>query len=324
LKNLSALRAETMSLARELYNSLAQDRRVSRVRLFRPTDKGLRDGRTGGYYITLGQMDRSRSLQLWLDTYSGLGSPRAWFGFQSASSKPISGLVALAARAGFCRGPIVRSGRDVTNTKPYQFIRPLQPNQFDTLIRENYSSLPRYYLGVFASYLWPFSAAHRRAIVRDATNLYSNFCAALEASQKDTGGAPGSVGPWAQPDPRTEGAAVRCVRRLLRKEGYDVRSREREICGYDLHATSERGELHVEVKGCAGDNPRFFLSRNEFSASKSDPRWRLVVVTAALGRPQASRILTRSEMTDSFALAPAQWVAEPKVSSNHLRKSSRL
>jgi Protein NO VEIN, C-terminal len=52
------------------------------------------------------------------------------------------------------------------------------------------------------------------------------------------------------PDPKVERAAVRFIASRLEREKYQVQSRERVSCGYDLNAKRDQNELHVEVKGC--------------------------------------------------------------------------
>jgi hypothetical protein len=51
-------------------------------------------------------------------------------------------------------------------------------------------------------------------------------------------------------------------------------------------------QLHVEVKGCTGATPRFFLSRTEQRTADSDPSWRLAVITHALDAQQEFENLT--------------------------------
>ena len=50
-----------------------------------------------------------------------------------------------------------------------------------------------------------------------------------------------------------ETAAVKLVTKALKSKGYQVVSREKEKIGYDLEATKGRTQLHVEVKGIAGE-----------------------------------------------------------------------
>jgi hypothetical protein len=114
---------------------------------------------------------------------------------------------------------------------------------------------------------------------------------------------------WGRPDPRSEGAAIRHVTKYLRRKGYSVFSRERENCGYDLHASRGKDEVHVEVKGCRGVIPVFFLSQNEYTKGKNDGAWRLAVVTEACAKPGPPRFLTFKEMDATFRLIPTQWAA---------------
>jgi len=120
------------------------------------------------------------------------------------------------------------------------------------------------------------------------------------------------LGPWPRPDPRSENAAVRYVTKHLVALGYSVRSVEREWCGYDLHAVRTSGELHVEVKGCAGSVARFFLSRTELGRAAIDRDWRLAVVTGAYKSPELSGFWDHDGMRDSFELEPTQWEGRTK------------
>lgn len=95
-------------------------------------------------------------------------------------------------------------------------------------------------------------------------------------------------------------------------------SREREICGYDLHAKRGSEELHVEVKGCTGSDARFFISRREMGTGKRDSDWRLVVVTGALNEPKAPVLLTHAQMTRQFELDPIQWEARSRSISQNI------
>jgi hypothetical protein len=85
-------------------------------------------------------------------------------------------------------------------------------------------------------------------------------------------------------------AAVRRVTGLLRRRGYTVRSRETENLGYDLDAVKgARTELHVEVKGVTGSEVRFVITAGEVKRARSDPAFRLMVVTEAT-RPSRARV----------------------------------
>ncbi|MEJ1110719.1 MULTISPECIES: protein NO VEIN domain-containing protein [unclassified Kribbella] len=90
----------------------------------------------------------------------------------------------------------------------------------------------------------------------------------------------------AEQNQEVEKAAVDYVTKAYASEDYQVRSVERDRCGWDLTVSKGVEEIHVEVKGIAGSLVRFFLTANECKCALSDPKWLLVVVTDALGEPQ--------------------------------------
>lgn len=60
-------------------------------------------------------------------------------------------------------------------------------------------------------------------------------------------------------------------------------------CGHDFVFTKGKTARHVEVKGTASPNPQFFLTRNEHEKGlRSDPSWRLAMVTSALSNEARS------------------------------------
>lgn len=75
-------------------------------------------------------------------------------------------------------------------------------------------------------------------------------------------------------------------------------------CGYDFVFLKGKTTLHVEVKGTAGTTPQFFLTRNEhIKGMKSNPAWRLAMVTAALTDPTIV-IYDAKELVKTFDLEP--------------------
>jgi uncharacterized protein DUF3883 len=177
-----------------------------------------------------------------------------------------------------------------------------------SLIRRSLKATPNdfeFYLGVYMPYLWPLSRRNQRAVVSDATNYIGTLAAAWQ-SLPPTGSR--RVGPWNRPDRVAEVKAVRLIRAKLLREGYKVRSRESEVCGYDLHATRNGHELHVEVKGTSGDQPRFFLTRSERRKAENDADWRLAVVTRAKTKPVPLPFVAGRQLTRRFQLEPIQWL----------------
>ncbi|MBH8581648.1 DUF3883 domain-containing protein [Bisbaumannia pacifica] len=130
----------------------------------------------------------------------------------------------------------------------------------------------------------------------------------------DADDSPGGGGWSTDPARRkaVEEAAVEKVWAHYRAEGYAVESHEAAKCGYDLLATRGDEALRIEVKGTAGAEPTFWLTRNERAASVH-PCWRLALVTEALSdAPSAPRVYTASEMAAAFHLEPQAWRATPK------------
>lgn len=110
-----------------------------------------------------------------------------------------------------------------------------------------------------------------------------------------------------------EVAAVNAVLQDLAERGYgEVVDRQKDNCGYDLLARrhASGGELHVEVKGTSGVVPRFFMTPNEH-AYMADPRWRLAMVTDALGDPSVE-LLDAKAVGKRFNLVPRVWEGRPK------------
>jgi len=311
MATLAEIKRMLLSLAVQLRTSLDLDPRCSGLLPAPRQYRRAQDDYTNGYWLAIGSLGRGIFVELWLDHYAGLSSPRFWCGVRSTSYQRLSRLLTYPPLAVLRKKLLKRSGRDVTRRPPYQFVHPLRSGEFDILVQEYYSG-DRHYLGVYSNYPWPFSPHHRKAIVRDATNLVAELCAAF-ARTAGTGRAIRTPGPWARPNRQTEQAAVRHVRRHLRKAGYRVKSRESEICGYDLHVTRNNQELHVEVKGCSDVVPRFFISRTELKTASSDPNWRLVVITNARERPCAPRFLTGKEMKKLFTLEPTGWEGRPAI-----------
>lgn len=112
-----------------------------------------------------------------------------------------------------------------------------------------------------------------------------------------------------------EEAAVKATSRELNRLGYQFESVEKDNIGYDLHATrrTDGSELHVEVKGTSGSEPRFFMTANEYSYRPA-PEWRLAIVVDALTKPEVN-LLELREVERKFELKPMVWKATRKAST---------
>jgi hypothetical protein len=236
--------------------------------------------------------------------FSGLSSPRAWVGFRATSRDRIQRLVALVSSTGLGEVEIRRSTRDLHRRKGIcQFKYPLLAKEFDVQVLENYGY--EFYLGVYMPFSWPLAPKSEHAIVRESVNYIATIMTAYSAAVSKRR----IVGPWNRPDKAVEEAAIRFVKVKLRADGYKVQSRETEICGYDLHATRDGQDLHVEVKGVSGDSPRFHISRTELKTAEQDPDWRLAVVLQAPTRPRMDSYISGKRVKRLFHMEPTQWFA---------------
>ena len=84
---------------------------------------------------------------------------------------------------------------------------------------------------------------------------------------------------------RVEQAAIQAVLRYY--EDWDIIDLQTERgVGYDLELRRGRAVRFVEVKGVAGAQPAFVMTRSEVAAAHEKPAWRLCVVTSALTTPK--------------------------------------
>jgi hypothetical protein len=106
-----------------------------------------------------------------------------------------------------------------------------------------------------------------------------------------------------------EEAATAAVRQWYESDGWDVHSRERDCCGFDLECTRQGAVENVEVKGVRGGDQVFFITRGEVAQARADPAFVLAVVTSALtDRPVLTRYPSE-EFLERFELTPVQYQA---------------
>ena len=94
----------------------------------------------------------------------------------------------------------------------------------------------------------------------------------------------------AEENRRVEQAAIEFVTADFEGRGYAVKSREIEKVGWDLDAQKGAETLRLEVKGVRGVLPHVFLTANEHDKAQTEPGWRLVIVTDALGTPTVHEV----------------------------------
>ncbi|MFC5008718.1 protein NO VEIN domain-containing protein [Dactylosporangium cerinum] len=86
-------------------------------------------------------------------------------------------------------------------------------------------------------------------------------------------------------DKAVETAAETVVAAHYKAAGWTVTRVAHLNCGWDLTATKDNTELHLEVKGVSSSMPSVLLTRNELRTAELDEAWRLAVVTTVLTNP---------------------------------------
>lgn len=110
-----------------------------------------------------------------------------------------------------------------------------------------------------------------------------------------------------------EAASVAAACAEFKRLGFtSIQDRQKDNCGYDflIRKPGKKACLHVEVKGTSGKTPRFFMTPNEHDYMV-DPRWRLAIVTDALGIP-CVEILDARDVAKRFTLLPRVWEGRSK------------
>ncbi|MHD0644151.1 protein NO VEIN domain-containing protein [Pseudomonas aeruginosa] len=110
---------------------------------------------------------------------------------------------------------------------------------------------------------------------------------------------------------KVEKAAIALAMKVFDK-AYKIKDRQKHNCGYDLLLIDKKTdeEIHLEVKGTASLDMRFFLTRNEYGYMQN-PRWALFMVTDALGTPKG-QLMRRKEVRKLFNLQELAWAATLK------------
>lgn len=100
-----------------------------------------------------------------------------------------------------------------------------------------------------------------------------------------------AVGAWgagfgdAASNRKVELAAEAVVQHHYEAAGWEVTRVAHLKCGWDLTASRDGQERHLEVKGVSSSMPSILLTRNEMRTAETDPEWILAVVTSALTEP---------------------------------------
>jgi Domain of unknown function (DUF3883) len=106
-----------------------------------------------------------------------------------------------------------------------------------------------------------------------------------------------------------ESAAVRAVVKSYEEDGWSVRSVERDKCGFDLECSKDGEVEQVEVKGVRGGGLCFIITAGEVEQARTNARFFLVVVTAALSPSPKLTKFSGTEFCGRFNLSAIQYRA---------------
>lgn len=110
---------------------------------------------------------------------------------------------------------------------------------------------------------------------------------------------------------KVEKAAERAVIARYEAQGFKSDRVTHLPCGYDFVFTKGKSVRHVEVKGTSSATPQFFLTRNEHSKGmRSNPSWRLAMVTSALSDAPKVTEYDARELARAFDLEPYVYIAK--------------
>lgn len=109
-------------------------------------------------------------------------------------------------------------------------------------------------------------------------------------------------------------AAICAVTEHFTKQGYKVKSRERENVGYDLEARKGSSVRHIEVKGTSGDEQVFMLTKNEDETAHRDSAFTLAIVTQATSKSHCIHEYDSKSMKTNFDIQPITYRGSIKPS----------
>ena len=104
---------------------------------------------------------------------------------------------------------------------------------------------------------------------------------------------------------KVEKAAEDAVIAHYKNKGFKPHRVTHLPCGYDFVFSKGKTELHVEIKGTSSGVPQFFLTRNEHGKGmRSNPAWRLAMVTSALADTPKVDIYKARDLSKAFDIEP--------------------
>jgi Domain of unknown function (DUF3883) len=110
---------------------------------------------------------------------------------------------------------------------------------------------------------------------------------------------------------KVESAAERAVIEKYEAKGFSTDRVTHLPCGYDFVFTKGKSVRHIEVKGTSSATQQFFLTRNEHGKGlRSNPAWRLAMVTSALSDTPQITEYDAKELQKSFDLEPYVYIGK--------------
>jgi hypothetical protein len=106
-----------------------------------------------------------------------------------------------------------------------------------------------------------------------------------------------------------EQAAINHVILQYEDDGWEVRSVEKDRCGYDLECRRDGKRKDVEVKGLTNGVISFTMTKREWSEVESNPDFVVCVVTKALHDPHM-HFFDRESLDKKFVRTPTQYHLE--------------
>jgi hypothetical protein len=126
-----------------------------------------------------------------------------------------------------------------------------------------------------------------------------------ESTQKQDGAGFGN----SVENKEVEEAAIRTVKKQYEADGWQVRSVERDGCGFDLECRKGQVVEDVEVKGVSGTKQIFVITAREAEQARKNPNFVLIVVTSALSASPGLTRYSGAKFCRRFDLSAMQYRA---------------
>jgi len=110
---------------------------------------------------------------------------------------------------------------------------------------------------------------------------------------------------------QVEQKAIEYVTKYYQKDGWKVKSVEKENLGYDLYCKKGVMIKNIEVKGISGNKLSFPITTNEVNKATSNKDFSLSIVLSTLNKPKLVEY-TGEEFIKLFNLEPISYKAELK------------